>query len=126
MTQRNFNGEDGALARCGTRNNLMAQYISQSLHDGETQPETSQLSVLRGLKMFFENARHLCTHNPDTAVPDLDADFVTGTTAAQQNATAIGVADRIRNQIADHFRDHALVGMDGDPGANQSPSQALF
>ena len=73
----------------------MAQYISQSLHDGETQPETSQLSALRTLIMFFENARHLFTHNPDTAVPDLDADFVTGAAAAHQNAPAIGVADRI-------------------------------
>ena len=45
--------------------------------------------------MFFENARHLFTHNPDTAVPDLDADFVTGAAAAHQNAPAIGVADRI-------------------------------
>ena len=94
-TQRNFNGEDRSLARRGTCGNLMAQYVSQSLHDGETQSEATRLSALRTLIMFFENARHLLTHNPDTAVPDLDADFVTRAAAANQNAPAICVANRI-------------------------------
>src|SRR5215831_4236143 len=112
MSPRNFNGEARAFARRRAHINLMVQDFSQSPDDRKTQAEAATRHALCPLIVLLEDVRQLIVGNADAAIPDFDANLVAGASAAQQYLAAIGVSNRIRQQISDHLLQHAPVALD--------------
>ena len=62
----------------------------------------------------------------DATVPDFNANIVAGSPASQQNSSPVGVSDRIRQQVADHLREHVPVAADDEPGTDDAQPQPSF
>src|SRR6185437_1574850 len=87
---RNFDRESRAFAGLRPHVDIVTQELSQPPNDGEPQSEAAELLALGSLIVLLEDARHLLSHDPDAAVPHLDANVVTTTPAAQQDRSAFG------------------------------------
>src|SRR6185312_16529105 len=105
LAERDFDGEDGALARSGTDIDGMAQQIAKPLHDGEAEAEAP--AALPGgiveLMKLLEDRVELPVGDAGSGVPDLDAQRVAATAATDQYLAALGVFHRVRQEIADHL-----------------------
>ena len=75
--------------------NRMIQHFPQSLNDCEAEPEATRPRASFSLIIFIKYTRKLIAHDPDAAVPDLNAGLVTGAAAAQQDLAVVGIADCI-------------------------------
>ena len=79
--------------------------MPQALHDGEAEAEAKGriMGRIAGLMELRENRMTLLFWYTDTGVPDLDAKLVAAPSTTEQDLAALGVFDRIREQIADHL-----------------------
>src|SRR5580704_12787427 len=68
----------------------------------------------------MEYVRELVFGDTDATVPDFNANIVAGSPASKQNSSPVGVSDRIRQQVADHLREHASVAADDELGADDA------
>src|SRR5215831_15403140 len=76
--------------------------------------------------VFFKYVRQTAFRDADATIPNLDTDLVAGASATQQYPSPIGVPNRIRQQIAQHLLQHALVATDDEIGLHDVPLQALL
>src|SRR5579872_7550412 len=104
----------------------MVQQVSQSFDDGEAQPETAALLALCALIIFLEYVWQLIFGHSDAAVPDFYTDLIGVAAAAQYDCPTIGVPDRIRQQIPQHFLQHAFFAANHYAGTHQTPAQATL
>src|SRR5580704_10722478 len=74
----------------------------------------------------MEYVRELVFGDTDATVPDLNANIVAGSPASKQNSSLVSVSDRIRQQVADHFREHAPVAADDELGTDDAQSEPSF
>src|ERR1700704_86791 len=74
----------------------------------------------------MEYMRELVFGDPDATVPDFNANIVAGSPASKQNSSSVSVSDRIRQQVADHLREHAPVAADDELGTDDAQSEPSF
>src|SRR5260370_16601863 len=74
----------------------------------------------------MEYVRELVFGDTDATVPDFNANIVAGSLASKQNSSPVSVSDRIRQQIADHLREHAPVAADDEPGTDDAQPEPSF
>ena len=87
----------------------------QAADDRQTEAEALGLVALRvaDLIIFLEHARLLVGRNSDPRVPDLQRDRVFPPPTADEDLPALGVANRVRDEIAqDAFDQHRVGGDD--------------
>ena len=63
--------------------------------------------------------------NADAGVPDLDADRAVAPAAAEQHLAALGVFQRVRQQVADHLLEQARIAVDVQAARNDPQRQPL-
>ncbi len=80
----------------------MAQQVYQALHDGETEAEATVVLAGRIIELmkFLEDRVKLLRGDAGAGVPNLDAQLVTTSPAAEQDLAPLGVFHRVREQIA--------------------------
>src|SRR5258705_4753452 len=81
---------------------------------------------MRALIVFLKYMRQLILRDADAAIPDLDPNFVTRASAAQQNCPPIRISHRVRQQISQHCFEHSLVATDQEFRTDQAPPHPLL
>ena len=104
----------------------MIQDFSEPLDDRKAQPKAAPLRAVGALIVLIEYVRQLVFGDTDAAVPDLDANLVAGSPASKQDSSPVSVSDRIRQQIADHLREHAPVAADDELGTDDAQPESFF
>src|SRR5262249_36172997 len=75
---------------------------------------------------LVEDTWHLFFDDANPAVPNLDADPVALAAAAQQDLAVISVPDRIGQQVANYFFEHAPITVNHKLRKYHTTSQTLF
>ena len=92
----------------------MAQQIAQALDDRQAQAEAAA-AFARGivdLMIFLEDRLQLRFRDADAGVPDLDAQLSAAAAAAEQHLAALGVFQRVGEQVADHLLEQPGIAAD--------------
>src|SRR5260221_7958384 len=76
--------------------------------------------------VLMEYVRELVFGDTDATVPVSDANIIAGSPASKQNSSPVSVSDRIRQQVADHLREHAPVAADDEFGTDDAQSEPSF
>ena len=78
------------------------------------------------LAEFFKDQADLVLRDADAGVAHLHPPAALVAPAAQQNATLLGIADGVGNQVANHARQQHLVGVRHKARAVQAQAQAFL
>src|SRR5665213_2192303 len=89
----------------------MTQQIPQALHDGETEAEPAAAFVhgIVELMVFLEDRLKFLVGDADSGVPDLDAQHSFAPTATEQHLAALGVFQRVGEQVAGHLLEQTRI-----------------
>src|ERR1700734_604924 len=91
--------------------NRMTEQFPQAFDDRE--PEAQTLAPLAGgvvhLMVFVEDRLQLGLGDADPGVPDLDAQFALAPAAPDEHPAALGIFQRVRDQIADHLLEQTPI-----------------
>src|SRR5882757_10842573 len=74
----------------------------------------------------MEYVRELVFGDTDATVPDFNANIVAGSPVSKQNSSPVSVSDRVRQQVADHLREHAPVAADDELGTDDAQPEPSF
>ncbi len=90
----------------------MIEQLRQTLHDGKTESQSSASIAGRvvQLHVFFEYRLQCILGHADSCIPDFDSNVVTATSAADQYAAGLGVADSVGDEVVDDTREQTAVG----------------
>src|SRR5262249_11046772 len=121
-----LNPEHGALARLGAHIDPVSQHLTDAPDDSQTQSEATALRALGALVVLLTDDRKLILRDTDAAIPNLDPDAVTRALAAQQDPSAVCIAQCVRQQIAQHGLEHVPVGADEQIRPHHAPAQPFF
>src|SRR5258708_37570653 len=100
----------------GAPPSLGTQTFREPLHDRKAKHKPAALRAVSALIVLMEYVREFVCSDTDATVPDFDANVVAASPASEQNSSLVSVSDRIRQQIADHLREHLPVAADDEFG----------
>src|SRR5690242_12926033 len=105
LCKRHFDRKHRPLARRRADIDRMAEEMAQALDNGEAKAEPSAPFARRVVELveLVEDGAELGVGNADPGVPDLDAQPAAATTAAEQHLAALGVLDRVRQEVPEHL-----------------------
>src|SRR4051794_17619590 len=94
-------GEARALAWLRHELDRVAEQAAQAVDDGQAEPQSGPLTGKRRVDLveLAEDAAMLALDDADAAVPHLDTHAVAAATAADDDATARGVAYGVRHEV---------------------------
>ena len=124
--QRDLDREDRPLSLQRAHPNRMAEKFAQALDDREAQAQT--LAPLAGgvvhLMVFFEDRLQFRLRDADPGVPDLDAQFALASAAPDEHPAALGIFQRVRDQIADHLLEQTPIAPNGEAARDHAQREA--
>src|SRR5580704_2826618 len=109
--QRDLDREYRPLSFQRAHPNRMAEQFAQAFDDREPQAQTLA-SLARGvlhLMVFFEDRLQLRLRDADPGIPNLDAQFALASPAPEEHTAALGIFQRVRDQIADHLLEQTPI-----------------
>src|SRR5580700_108556 len=113
--ERQADRDAGALADAAADREFAAMQPHQALDDGKPQARAGMAAVIggAGLEIRLADPRQILVADADAAVLDHEADVARlGADADRNLATAVGEADRVRQQIEHDLVERTLVGDD--------------
>ena len=105
----------------------MPECACQSIDNGQAQTEPLAAIPL-GVAELVKFAKHLALlrrFNAESGVPDLQHRMITPPAASHQQATPVGVANRVGDQVAQHQFNQSHIGANPQIGFARAVSQAL-
>src|SRR5271165_2883560 len=109
--QRDLDREYRPLSLQRAHPNWMAEQFAQAFDDRE--PEAQTLASLAGgvihLMVFFEDRVQLRLGDADPGIPDFDVQFALASAAPNEHPAALGIFQRVRDQIADHLLEQTPI-----------------
>ena len=72
---------------------------------------------------LLENGLQLVGRNADAGIPDLQAQLAAARVATNQDAAALGIFDRVREQVADHLLEQVAIAAHPHVARNHAPAE---
>src|SRR4029079_1167960 len=112
-------------ALAGWKFDAMPEHLAKPAHDGEPEPETARTIAARiaDLVELLEDARALGGGNARSAVPHFDRECRTPWPAADDDAAALGIPQRVRDPDAQDALDQHGIGADHAIAADERELQ---
>src|SRR5258705_9139263 len=105
----------------------MPQQIPQTLDNGkpEAQPPASLMAFIVNLMKLLENRVKLPFWDAKPGIPDLNAQLFPMPPATEQDPAFLGVFHGIRQQVADHLLEEAMIAADRQMARNHAPAEPV-
>jgi hypothetical protein len=103
----------------------MIQQVPETLYDREAETEAFVTLASGNVELmeFSEDDLKLLLGDSESGIPDLDAQLVAASPAAEQDLTPLGVFHRVREQVPNHLLEEAPIAPNAQPARNHAPEK---
>ena len=126
-SKRHLDREDRARTQTRANIDLVPEQVGKALHDGETETQAFASFPCRVVELmeFFKDRLELQLRDAVAGIPDLDAEIVAASPAAEEELALGGVFHRVRHQIADDLLEEAGIAAYGQTARDHPPLETF-
>ena len=128
IAERQIDAKDRPAAKARSHADMGVQDAAQALDDREPEAHAGRVLFAQVESMkFFENVGKLVARDPGSRIPDLNAQYAAARAATNQDAAALGIAQRVTQEISQDPFDQMQVRAHHGAARNDAKTKmALF